>query len=150
FKFCSTFDSTPQGNIGPVIDALLQSLSARGAVVCPAVPWVGRTQYMGHLFVGDRLLNESGMEKHPLTPMTDPDIRRWLGHQSRFPIGLIPHQIVRGGVEAINKAINGEISSGRPLVLVDATTEEDIISIATALDDDLLVTGGAGLALGLP
>ena len=83
FKYCSTFDSTPQGNIGPVAEALLRELGAPLALVCPAFPANGRTLYQGHLFVGDRLLSESGMEKHPLTPMTDPDIRRWLSRQTQ-------------------------------------------------------------------
>jgi len=83
FKYCSTFDSTPEGNIGPVAEALAEALDARGVVVCPAFPAAGRTLYQGHLFVGDRLLSESGLEAHPLTPMTDPDIRRWLRRQCR-------------------------------------------------------------------
>ena len=83
FKYCSTFDSTPEGNIGPVAEALLDRLGADLAVVCPAFPATGRRLFMGHLFVGEKLLSESGMEKHPLTPMTDPDIRRWLRLQTQ-------------------------------------------------------------------
>jgi hypothetical protein len=81
FKYCSTFDSTLEGNIGPVAEALLDALEAPVAVVCPVFPTTGRTLFMGHLFVKDRLLNESGMEKHPLNPMTDSDLRRWLRRQ---------------------------------------------------------------------
>ena len=88
FKYCSTFDSTPEGNIGPVAEALAKRLGVKGVVVCPAFPGAGRTIYQGHLFVRDRLLSESGMEKHPLTPMTDPDIRRWLARQAKEPVGL--------------------------------------------------------------
>ena len=84
FKYCSTFDSTREGNIGPVAEALLDELGGAVALVCPAFPATGRTIYQGHLFVHDRLLSESGMEKHPLTPMTDPDLRRWLGYQTRL------------------------------------------------------------------
>ena len=76
-----------QGNIGPVAEALADALDARGVVVCPAFPGAGRTVYQGHLFVGDRLLSESGMERHPLTPMTDPDLRRVLARQSRASAG---------------------------------------------------------------
>ena len=97
FKYCSTFDSTPQGNIGPVAEALLEELGAPLALVCPVFPANGRTLYQGHLFVGDRLLNESGMEKHPLTPMTDPDIRRWLSRQTRLRVGHLPLQTLRAG-----------------------------------------------------
>ena len=90
FKYCSTFNSTPEGNIGPVAEALLDALDAPIAVVCPVFPATGRTLFMGHLFVKDRLLSESGMEKHPLTPMTDPDLRRWLRHQTRGDVGWVP------------------------------------------------------------
>ena len=94
FKYCSTFDSTPEGNIGPVAEALMDALDAPLALVCPAFPATGRTIYQGHLFVHDRLLSESGMEKHPLTPMTDPDLRRWLGRQTELA-GRAP--AARGG-----------------------------------------------------
>src|SRR4051812_11499053 len=87
FKYCSTFDSTPAGNIGPVGEALAQALGARGVPACPAFPTAGRTVYQGHLFIGDRLLNESGMENHPLNPMTDPDLRRWPARPCREPGG---------------------------------------------------------------
>ena len=90
FKYCSTFDSTPEGNIGPVAEALADALGVKGVVVCPAFPAMGRTVYQGHLFVGDRLLNESGMQNHPLTPMTDADIRRWLRLQTRSEVGHVP------------------------------------------------------------
>jgi uncharacterized protein YgbK (DUF1537 family) len=137
FKYCSTFDSTPEGNIGPVAEALADALGARGVVVCPAFPTMGRTVYQGHLFVGDRLLNESGMEHHPLTPMTDADIRRWLRRQTRGEVGHVP--------------------AGAPLdvrdetlVVVDAVTDEDLVRIGRACADAPLVTGGSGIALGLP
>jgi uncharacterized protein YgbK (DUF1537 family) len=108
FKYCSTFDSTPAGNIGPVAEALLDALEALVAVVCPVFPATGRTLYMGHLFVGDRLLSESGMQHHPLNPMTDPDIRRWLRLQTRGEVGLVRHSVVRGGAEAIAAALQSE------------------------------------------
>src|SRR5581483_6715743 len=94
FKICSTFDSTPAGNIGPVAEALAARLGARGVPVCPAFPAAGRTVYQGHLFVRDRLLNESGMEKHPLNPMTDPDIRRWLRRQATGEVGHVGLAVV--------------------------------------------------------
>ncbi|NJS38519.1 MAG: four-carbon acid sugar kinase family protein, partial [Rhodobacteraceae bacterium] len=98
FKYCSTFDSTREGNIGPVLDALIAALGTDAPVlVCPAFPVTGRTIYQGHLFVVDKLLSESGMENHPLTPMTDPDIRRWLALQTRTPVGHLPIGRLRAG-----------------------------------------------------
>ena len=150
FKYCSTFDSTPEGNIGPVAEALLEALEAPAAVVCPAFPATGRTLYMGHLFVGGRLLSESGMESHPLNPMTDPDIRRWLALQCRTGVGLVPYGTVRRGAESIEAAIAGEAAAGRRLVVVDAVTDEDLLAIGRAVAGHRLMTGGSGIALGLP
>ena len=132
FKYCSTFDSTPRGNIGPVAEALLDELSAPVAVVCPVFPATGRTLFMGHLFVGDRLLNESGMEKHPLNPMTDADIRRWLRLQTKGEVGLISYPTVRRGAAAIRAALDAEAAAGRRLVVVDAITDDDLRAIGGA------------------
>jgi uncharacterized protein YgbK (DUF1537 family) len=147
FKFCSTFDSTPQGNIGPVAEALCQALAARAVVVCPAFPTNGRTVYQGHLFVRDRLLSESGMERHPLNPMTDPDIRRWLRHQTASDIGHIAHDVVARGAGSIAAALEKE---DHLLVVVDALSDADLLAIGRALSDAVLVTGGSGIALGIP
>ncbi|HVL20417.1 MAG TPA: four-carbon acid sugar kinase family protein, partial [Amaricoccus sp.] len=99
FKYCSTFDSTTEGNIGPVAEALLGLTGAPVAIVCPAFPRAGRRLYRGHLFVGERLLSESGMQHHPLTPMTDPDLRRWLRLQTKGEVGHLPLEAVRSGPE---------------------------------------------------
>ena len=147
FKYCSTFDSTPDGNIGPVADALAARLDARGVVVCPAFPATGRTVYQGHLFVGDRLLSESGMERHPLTPMSDPDIRRWLARQSAGPVAHVAHGTVAQGAGAIRTAL---ARVDAVLAVVDALSEADLRAIGEAAADAALVTGGSGVALGLP
>jgi len=150
FKICSTFDSTERGNIGPVAEALADALGAESVVVCPAFPTAGRTVYQGHLFVGDRLLSESGMETHPLTPMRDADIRRVLTSQSRGPAGHVAHAIVRAGPDAIAAALADEARAGRRLVVVDAIHDEDLATIGRAARTARLLTGGSGVALGLP
>ena len=150
FKYCSTFDSTPKGNIGPVAEALLDLLSADMAVVCPAFPATGRRLFMGHLFVGDRLLNESGMESHPLTPMTDANIRRWLQLQTKGEVGLVPLDAVRSGPLAIEQAFSEQRTQGRRLVVADAAADDDLMRLGEALASHRLVTGGSGIALGLP
>lgn len=150
FKYCSTFDSTPSGNIGPVADALATALDAQQVIVCPAFPATGRTLYQGHLFVGDRLLSQSGMEHHPLTPMTDPDIRRWLALQSAFQVGHVAHAEVRAGSATIRAALRRADEAGRRLIVVDAVTEADLHAIGAAAADLPLITGGSGIALGLP
>lgn len=147
FKVCSTFDSTPAGNIGPVAEALARRLGAGAVVVCPAFPAAGRTLYMGHLFVGDRLLSESGMRRHPLTPMEDPDIRRWLARQTAMPVRHIPHPVVGAGPEAIRAALRPDEPA---LVVVDALDDDDLRAIGRAAAGLPLLTGGSGIAMGLP
>ncbi|MBT0959019.1 four-carbon acid sugar kinase family protein [Alphaproteobacteria bacterium KMM 3653] len=147
FKYCSTFDSTPAGNIGLVADALAEALEATGVVVCPAFPTTGRTVYQGHLFVGDTLLSESSMQHHPLTPMTDPDLRRFLRLQTTAGVGHIPLSIVSQGVEPTRDAINGATDR---YVVADAVSDADLLTLGAALSDAKLITGGSGIALGLP
>ncbi len=150
FKYCSTFDSTPAGNIGPVTEALIERMGVSGAVLlCPAFPDAKRTIFSGHLFVGDRLLSESGMENHPLNPMTDPDLRRWLKRQSRSDVGHLPLAVVHAGKAAIRAHLDAEAKAGRQLVIGDAVENSDLMALGRALADAPLVTGGSGIAVGL-
>lgn len=150
FKYCSTFDSTAEGNIGPVADALADALDAHKVIVCPAFPGTGRSIYQGHLFVNDTLLNESGLQNHPLTPMTDPDIRRWLAPQTRHSVGHVDANAVLSGTQAIKGALSAEHDAGKRLIVVDALRDEDLLRIGAAADGLPLITGGSGVALGLP
>lgn len=150
FKYCSTFDSTRDGNIGPVAEALAAALDTAGVVVCPAFPTTGRTVYQGHLFVNDQLLNESGLQNHPLNPMTDADIRRWLQHQCKNNVGHIAQDAVNNGTGAVRQALSQAVTDKQTLVVVDATTDKDLITIGSACSDAKLITGGSGIALGLP
>ena len=150
FKYCSTFDSTPEGNIGPVMDALALALEAHQVIVCPAFPGTGRSIYQGHLFVNDKLLNESGMENHPLTPMIDPDIRRWLAKQTQFTVGHVGAEHVFSGAQQIKQAMDDQHGAGHRHVVVDAIRDEDLFEIGKAVKDLPLITGGSGVALGLP
>jgi len=150
FKYCSTFDSTDAGNIGPVADALMEELGAGSAVFCPAFPANGRSVYMGHLFVGGRLLSESSMRDHPLTPMRDPDLVRVLSRQTRRGVGLVPLAAVEAGPEAIRAAIAAEAAAGRPFVVADAIADRHLLALGEALAGAPLVTGGSGIAMGLP
>jgi uncharacterized protein YgbK (DUF1537 family) len=150
FKYCSTFDSTRAGNIGPVGEALAQRLGVAGVVACPAFPSTGRTVYQGHLFVGNRLLNESGMQNHPLNPMTDPDIRRWLAQQTSNPVGLIDLETVRAGPAAISSELVRSERNGGTLVIVDAVADQDLLAIGTSAACAPFLTGGSGIAQGLP
>ncbi len=145
FKVCSTFDSTPEGNIGPVLDALAEKLGAETVITCPAFPENGRSVYMGHLFVGDTLLNECGMQDHPLTPMTDADLRRWLALQSDQPVGHVSARVVAAGAQAIRDAM-----PEKGHVIVDAIQDDDLWTIGAAAAGARLLCGGSGIALGLP
>ncbi|WP_324380387.1 3-oxo-tetronate kinase [Enterovirga sp.] len=150
FKYCSTFDSTPAGNIGQVGEALAARLGVKGVVACPAFPTTGRTIYQGHLFVGDKLLNESGMENHPLNPMTDANLRRWLALQTKSPVGLVAWPTIRQGSAAVRRALDEAAGRGETLVIVDAVSDDDLLVIGEALAGVPLLTGGSGIALGLP
>lgn len=150
FKYCSTFDSTKEGNIGPVADALTTALDAHKVIVCPAFPGAGRSVFQGHLFVKDKLLNESGMESHPLTPMIDADIRRWLCYQTKFNVGHVDIATVHNGPVAIQKKLDEVHQFDHRLIVVDAIVDQDLVSIGKAARDLPLITGGSGVAMGLP
>lgn len=150
FKYCSTFDSTSRGNIGPVADALADALGVSFAVACPAFPENKRTIFNGHLFVGDQLLSESGMRNHPLTPMTDSNLVRVLQQQTLKPVGLVAHSVVSKGVQAISTAFSNLEAQGQGYAIVDAIDNEDLYAIGGAIAGHKLVTGGSGVALGLP
>jgi len=150
FKYCSTFDSTEAGNIGPVADALVDALGCGFALACPAFPVNGRSVYMGHLFVGQVLLNESGMEKHPLTPMTDANLVRVLGRQTEGTVGLVPYSTVEQGAVAIRRALTALKEQGRRYAIVDAVSDAHLRAIGTAAEGHALITGGSGIAIGLP
>ncbi|MGP9568970.1 3-oxo-tetronate kinase [Halomonas sp. AOP5-B2-8] len=150
FKYCSTFDSTPQGNIGPVADALVEALGGEFVFVCPAFPQNGRTIYKGNLFVGDTPLSESSMQGHPLTPMRDSNLMRLMAAQSRKTVGLIPLEVVRQGPEAISARMEKIKALGVVYGVIDALTDEDLRVIGSAAAGQPLVTGGSGVAMGLP
>jgi uncharacterized protein YgbK (DUF1537 family) len=150
FKYCSTFDSTDQGNIGPVTDALMDALGTDFTIACPAFPENKRTIFKGYLFVGDELLSESGMRNHPLTPMTDANLVRVLQRQTRRKVGLIGHDVVVRGAVAISAHIDTLKAGGVQIAIVDAVSNDDLMRIGVALDGMPLVTAGSGIALGLP
>jgi uncharacterized protein YgbK (DUF1537 family) len=150
FKYCSTFDSTDAGNIGPVAEALLDALGAPFAIACPALPENGRTVFNGHLFVGTDLLSESPMKDHPLTPMRDANLVRVLQRQCRGRVGLLPHAIVRRGAGAIRDACARLAADGVRLAIADAVEDANLAALGEACRDHALVTGGSGIALGLP
>ncbi|GAA0802520.1 3-oxo-tetronate kinase [Cupriavidus gilardii] len=152
FKYCSTFDSTDAGNIGPVAEALLDALGQQPgfSIACPAFPENGRTVFRGHLFVGDALLNESGMQNHPLTPMRDANLVRVLQRQTRGKVGLLRYDTIAAGAAAVREAIAQLRADGVRLAIADALSDRDLHVLGEACADLPLVTGGSGIALGLP
>jgi 3-dehydrotetronate 4-kinase len=150
FKYCSTFDSTTQGNIGPVAQALMQALNTPFCIATPAFPDNQRTVFKGYLFVGDVLLSDSGMRHHPLTPMTDANLVRVLQAQSTCPVGLIDYKTVAAGAVAIRARMAQLQSDGVGMAIVDAVSNDDLMRLGPALRGMPLVTGGSGVAIGLP
>ncbi|MGQ4223431.1 3-oxo-tetronate kinase, partial [Klebsiella pneumoniae] len=163
FKYCSTFDSTAQGNIGPVLDALLAELGETRTVISPALPVNGRTVYQGYLFVGEQLLNESGMRHHPVTPMEDAHLGRLIERQGRGKAALIAWPIVARSPPRARKSRADCLADCRPVaaalaavndpavryVVLDALSEQDLLTQGVALREMKLVSGGSGLAIGL-
>ncbi|MDM0044671.1 four-carbon acid sugar kinase family protein [Variovorax dokdonensis] len=150
FKYCSTFDSTPAGNIGPVTEALMDALGCDFTIATPAFPDNGRTVFKGYLFAGDALLNESGMEKHPLTPMTDPNLVRVMQAQTGRKVGLVDYRAVAQGADAVRARFDELRSQGVGVAIVDALSNEDLLRLGPALAGMPLVTAGSGVAIGLP
>jgi uncharacterized protein YgbK (DUF1537 family) len=150
FKYCSTFDSTDEGNIGPVAAALLDFAGGGFTIACPAFPAGGRTIYMGNLFVNGVPLAESPMRDHPLTPMRDSDLRRVLQRQTKLTVGHVGYPAVERGAEAIRAAMEAEQQAGRQIAVVDAIDDRHLMQIGLAVADLALVTAGSGVALGLP
>ncbi|MEW2555993.1 3-oxo-tetronate kinase [Streptomyces zhihengii] len=149
FKYCSTFDSTPQGNIGPVTDALMDAAGAGITLHCPASPPNGRTVFQGHLFVHDQLLSDSPLRHHPLNPMTDSALVRLLSAQTRHKVGLIDWATVRRGVETVRDAVLAHQKAGVRHIVADALTDEDLAVLGAATLDMPVVAGAAGLAEGI-
>ncbi|NQW91197.1 four-carbon acid sugar kinase family protein [Curtobacterium sp. VKM Ac-2861] len=145
-KYCSTFDSTDRGNIGPVLDALVERTGAARCVVVPAFPDNGRTTFQGHLFVWSDLLEHSSMRHHPLTPMTKSRVADILRPQTRHTVGEVRLTTVQAGPEAVRTALD---ASADPYVVVDAVDDDDLVTIAAATEGDVLRSGGSGLALGV-
>ncbi|MFY7855384.1 MAG: 3-oxo-tetronate kinase, partial [Rubrivivax sp.] len=150
FKYCSTFDSTPAGNIGPVAEALMKALGSDFTIACPAFPENGRTVFRGHLFVADQLLSDSGMRHHPLTPMTQSDLVQVLQAQSRGRVGLARYDVVARGPDALRDRLAELREGGIRLAVVDAIDNAALRTIAAACIDLPLLTAGSGVALGLP
>lgn len=150
FKYCSTFDSTPEGNIGPVTEALMDALDCNFTIATPAFPDNGRTVFKGYLFAGNVLLNESGMQNHPLTPMQDANLVRVMQAQTQRPVGLIDYTTVAQGEAAIRARIAALRAEGVGVAVVDATSNDDLLRLGPALKDMALLTAGSGVAIGLP
>jgi 3-dehydrotetronate 4-kinase len=149
FKYCSTFDSTDAGNIGPVTEALLALIGSDVTIACPSYPANGRTVYMGHLFVGGQLLSDSPMKDHPLTPMRDANLIRVLARQTVLPVGLVDATVIAKGMAAVSASIAQQAAAGARILVVDTLGDADLMVLGAACADMRLITGGSGIALGL-
>ncbi|RWM08229.1 3-oxo-tetronate kinase [Mesorhizobium sp.] len=149
FKYCSTFDSTDDGNIGPVAEALMEEMGVELTIACPSFPAAGRTTYQGHLFVGSQLLSDSPLKDHPLNPMHDSNLVRVLSRQTALPVGLVDIGTVRQGADAVRTAFARQRAAGKRILILDTLADADLRTIGAACADMKLVTGGSGIALGL-
>lgn len=149
FKYCSTFDSTDDGNIGPVAEALMEDMGVELTIACPSFPAAGRTTYQGHLFVGSQLLSDSPLKDHPLNPMHDSNLVRVLSRQTALPVGLVDINTVRQGADGVRAAFARQHAAGKRILILDTLADADLRTIGAACADMKLVTGGSGIALGL-
>lgn len=149
WKYCSTFDCTADGNIGPISEAMMAQLETDQTIYCPSFPENGRTVFHGHLFVGNELLSDSPMKNHPLTPMNDSNLVRLLEPQTTKPVGLIERSIVSKGAQAIKTKLDQLKSDGVCHVVIDAIDAEDLKAVGIASSNLVLVTGGSAVALPL-
>jgi uncharacterized protein YgbK (DUF1537 family) len=149
FKYCSTFDSTPRGNIGPVTDALMDALGTDFTIACPAFPEAGRTICRGYLFVGDQLLSESGMKDHPLTPMTDANLVRVLEPQTRTKVGLIRYDSLARGAPRVREEMAALRRQGVGIAIADALGQSDLDCLVEACSQLPLMTAGSGVGLAI-
>lgn len=150
WKYCSTFDSTADGNIGPVAEALMTALGADQTIYCPAFPENGRSIFMGNLFVGEDPLSESPMKDHPLTPMRDSNLMRLLAPQVTKPVGLANRLTVAAGAQSLRQRLTDLKARGVAHVITDAVANDDLHIIAEACRDMPLLTGGSAVAMPLP
>jgi uncharacterized protein YgbK (DUF1537 family) len=150
WKYCSTFDSTPQGNIGPVAEALMKALGISQTIYCPAFPENGRSIFMGNLFVGEQPLAESPMKDHPLTPMRDSNLMHLLQPQVTAAVGLVNRLLVAKGPQAIREKLAQLDADGIAHVVIDAVANDDLHTIDLACHDMTLLTGGSAVAMFLP
>lgn len=149
FKVCSTFDSTDEGNIGPVSDALRVAAGAAITPVNPGFPATGRRVFQGHLFVHDQLLSESPLKDHPLNPMHDANLQRVLARQSSAPVGLVPLQVVEQGTAAIRAMLADLAARGVASAIIDAVNDTHFETLAEVALDHATSTGASGLGIGL-
>ena len=130
--------------------ALADALEARQVIFCPAFPTTGRSIFQGHLFVGDQMLSDSPLKDHPLNPMTESDLRKWLALQTGTEIGHVGFSDVQAGADQVRQKMSDEAAAGRNYMIVDAITDDDLMIVGQALKSQPLVTGGSGIAIGLP
>ena len=149
-KYCSTFDSTPEGNIGPSIDAALDELDEAFTIAVPALPVNGRTTYLGHHFVGRQLLSDSPMRHHPLTPMTNPDLVDLLGRQTTRRVGLVPYHEVEAGADRLGQCFHSLCDEGVAIAVVDCLSDEHVRTICRAASELRLLTGSSAFGIGMP
>lgn len=149
-KYCSTFDSTDRGNIGPSLDAAMDVLGEEFTIAVPALPVNGRTTYCGYHFVKGQLISDSPMRDHPLTPMTNPNLVNLLGRQTKRRVGLTPCSVVDAGSDAVLRHWTELRSSGVAVSIVDCLSDRHAADICEAACDLKLISGGSAFGTHLP
>lgn len=126
YKVCGTFDSTEQGNIGPAADLIAERYNQAPLLISGGYVEYGITVYNGHMFLRNELISESPKRFDPITPMPDPNLVRFLSHQTRIPVGLITHAELSKGDNAASDAVIRLVKAGYKYIMLDATGEDDL------------------------
>ncbi len=145
FKYCSTFDSTPTGNIGPSADALMKFCGVKYTILCPALPVNRRQVISGHIYVDGKPLHESSMKDHPLTPMWDSWIPALMKGQSAFPCHILTRETMKDAAELVKQIDRWKEESPFFYLIPDYENEDDGRRIVEVFGEEKLLTGGSGL-----
>jgi uncharacterized protein YgbK (DUF1537 family) len=165
YKICSTFDSSPTiGCLGRVIDVVTEIFRAPFVPLLVAAPALGRYTVFGNHFarygIGSdgeihRLDRHPAISKHPVTPMTEADLRLHLAKQTKKKIALF--DILKLALpEKECRAALKKLLSGKPnVVLFDALCAEQLPRIGGLIDEfaspqrPLFSVGSSGIEMAL-
>lgn len=141
YKTCSTFDSAPHiGSIGIAI-ATLRSLSSNPLVaIVGGQPNLNRYCVFGNLFAtvetgGDvhRIDRHETMSRHPVTPMTEADLRVHLARQGLARVASIDYTAYDLDEAALDARLEALVGNAADAVLFDVAHASHLAAVGRLL-----------------